>query len=225
MKRRGNPHPHRYKHGKIDKAIDLGIFSRIIDNVDKVTTDHFDSLFIKSLLAILYWTGLRKTEVIGAKPHRYVLKPCNIHKIREEPEVKFTEAITGILKEDIWIKEGFLYVDAIARKRGKRKGPLAIPLSQDYVYLIVEQWEMTEPKQKVWAISESHAWRLMKRLAPKLYLHFFRFNRVTKFAGNPNTSIRQICSWTGMTAQTVDAYLERSGRYSKELGETMREET
>lgn len=216
MMRRGNPYPHRYKHGKVDKAIDLATFSEIMNKVGKVTTEHFDSLFIKSLLAILYWTGLRKTEVIGAKPHRYYTK---------RKGVQWTEEVQGITGKDIWIKEGFLYVSAIARKHGKRKGPLAIPISQDYVDLIVKQWEKTDPKQKVWAISESYAWRLMKKIAPRLYLHFFRFNRVTKFAGNPNTNLRQICSWTGMTAQTVDSYLERSGRYSKELGRTMEEET
>ncbi len=126
--------------------------------------------------------------------------------------------------QDIWIKEGFLYVEAVARKHGKREGPLAIPLSLPFVDLIVEQWKLTEAGEKVWHISESYVWELMKRIEPRLYLHFFRFNRVTKFAGNPKTSVRQICAWTGMTAQTIDSYLERSGRYSKELGQTMVEE-
>lgn len=213
--KRGNPHPHRYKGGKVTKAIDLDKFTKIINNVEAVDTGKFGKLFMKSLLAILYWTGLRKTEVIGAIPHRYKTK-------REG--WKWTEHIKGLTREDMRVEGNYLYVEAVARKHGKREGPLAVPLSLAYVDLIVEQWRHTAPKSKVWDISESYVWVLLKRVAPKLYLHFFRFNRVTKFAGNPKTSIRQICSWTGMTAQTVDSYLERSGRYSKELGRMMVDE-
>jgi len=211
---RGNPYPNRYKFGKVGKAIDLRKFSEVLNKVDMVHTGSFSKLFVKSLLALLYWTGLRKTEAIGAIPHRYKTKKG----------WKLTEQVKGIVKENIWIKEGFLYVEAVARKHGKREGPLAIPLSLPFVNLVVEQWKLTEAGQKVWHISESYVWELMKRIEPRLYLHFFRFNRVTKFAGNPKTSIRQICAWTGMTAQTIDSYLERSGRYSKELGKTMVEE-
>ena len=64
---------HRYKHGKQKKAIGLPIFKRMLQKVDKIKLGRYDPLTVKSFLTILFWTGLRKTEVHGSKAHRYVL--------------------------------------------------------------------------------------------------------------------------------------------------------
>ncbi|RLI46924.1 hypothetical protein DRO69_02030 [Candidatus Bathyarchaeota archaeon] len=212
--KRGNPYPHRYKHGKIEEATDLQTFSQLMNKIKK-SWGSFDVLFIKSLLALFYWTGLRKSEVVGAISHRYWTKKHGW---------KWTQPVKGIMKEDIWIKGRFFYVKAIARKHGKREAPLIIPLDLPYVDLIVEQWRRTPEKEKVWSISEVHVWRLIKDIAPNLYLHFFRFNRITKFCENPKLSIADICSWTGLTPQTIGKYLERSGRFIKRVAVTLKEE-
>ncbi len=66
---------HRYRYGKQKKGIDLADFSRMLEKVDEIELRKHDALTLKSLLAVLYWTGLRKTEVHGARAHKYVLPP------------------------------------------------------------------------------------------------------------------------------------------------------
>ena len=215
---------HRYKYGKQTKAIDLETFKAMLDKVDKRRLRNppkYPSLLIKSLLSLLYWTGLRKTEAIGSPPKRYTLKPCKRHA---EAIAKVSEAIPGILKEDLWIEGEWLFVKALARKHGSREAPLILHLSLPCVDLILEQWKLTLPKQRVFPISEWDAWHTMKLIDQKKYLHFFRFNRITQLCANPKMSVLQICNWTGLSPITINAYMERSGRYIKETAEKMREQ-
>lgn len=217
----GNPYLHRYRYGKQKKAISLDIFKRIMEKATKLETWKHDSLMIQSFLAVLYWTGLRKTEVHGARPHRYILPSC---KRREEEIEKFTEPIRGILKEDIWIQGDTLYIMAEPRKHGEREAPLELWLEFPYVDLIVKQWQRTELGQRVWRISEWDSWDLMKKLDAKKYPHFFRFNRITEMCANPEMSVAEICSWTGLTPQTINEYMERSGRFIRSTAQKMRKQ-
>jgi len=210
---------HRYKHGKQTKGIELATFSHMLEKVDKIDTGKYPKLLIKSLLTILYWTGLRKTEAHGAKPHRYVLKPCKRHA---ESLERMTETIPGILKEDIEVRGDRLLIHALARKHGKREAPLELFLDFPYVSLVVEQWKLTEPKQRVFPISEWDSWQIMKRIDAKKYLHFFRFNRISELCGDPEMSIKEIGSWTGLTIPTIESYMERSGRFIHSTAEKMR---
>ena len=218
-KKKRNFPKHRYKYGKIVKGIDLAAFSKMLDKVDAVDTGKYSKLLVKSLLVLLYWTGLRKTEVIGSKTHKYVLPPCKRHA---EPIIKTTEIIPGILKEDIELKGDALAIHAAARKHGKREAPLMLFLDLPYVNLIVEQWQQTQPKQRVWPITEWDAWQIIKRIDARKYLHFFRFNRISELCGDPEMSIREIASWTGLTIPTIESYMERSGRYIQSTAEKMR---
>jgi len=210
---------HRYKHGKQNKAIALEVFSKMLKRVKKVAIRNYDLLTVQSFLAILYWSGLRKTEVHGAKSHRYVLPSCKRHK---QPIQKFTEAIPGILKEDMWIKGDTLYVQAVARKHGSREAPLELWVEFPYVDLIVKQWERTPEGERVWPISEWDSWDLMKKIDAEKYPHFFRFNRITEMCLNPEMSVADICNWSGLTPQTVNKYMERSGRIIHSAAEKMR---
>lgn len=215
---------HRYKHGKQTKAVDLATFKRMLGKVDTIKltgaqATRYDSLTIKSFLAILYWTGLRKTEVHGAKPHRYVLPSCKRHS---KPVAKHTEEVPGILKEDIWVESDALKVRAVARKHGKREAPLELWLGFPFMDLIVEQWKRTLEGERVWPISEWDSWDIMKKIDKRKYLHFFRLNRITEMCANPEMSVADICSWTGLTPQTINEYMERSGRFIRETAQKMR---
>ena len=214
---------HRYKHGKQKKGIDLAAFSRMLKKVHEIDLGKYDSLTIKSFLAALYWTGLRKTEVHGARSHQYILPPTKGpgHK---QPITKHTNAIPGILKEDVELKGDILFISAVARKKGKREAPLELWLDFPYVDLIVEQWKRTTKGERVWPISEWDSWNIMKRIDTRKYPHFFRFNRITEMCANPEMSVADICSWTGLTPQTVDKYLERSGRFIHETAKKMRKQ-
>jgi len=220
VKKRNFP-PHRYKYGKQTKGIELEAFKLWLEKVDKLRLRKYPPLLVKSLLALLYWTGIRKTEAHGSKAKRYVLPPCKRHS---EPIVKVSPATPGILKEDIESQGEWLMIGAEARKHGSREAPLMLHLSLPYVDLIIEQWKRTEPKQRVWPISEWDSWDIMKRLDAKKYLHFFRFNRITELCANPKMSVADICSWTGLTPITINAYMERSGRFIRETAEKMKEQ-
>jgi len=215
---------HRYKHGKQNKAIDLAQFSEMLENAKTIELPErmrmdYDTLTIQSFLAVLYWTGLRKSEVIGAKKHRYILKPCEAHK---EPLVRYTQSVDGILREDIEIKDDHLEITAPPRKHGKREAPLKVWVGFPYVDLIIKQWKRTPERRRVWAIREWDACYIMNQIDEKKYVHFFRFNRITKLCLNPEMSVGEICGWSGLSVQTIEAYLERSGRTISSTAEKMR---
>jgi len=216
---------HRYKYGKQSKAIDLDGFAKMLDKVGKIKLpprmrERYDNLTIRSFLSVLYWTGLRKTEIIGAKSHRYVLPPCPDHA---EPIVKYTEEVTGILREDIKIVDkDILVIYAIARKHGRRDAPLEFWTGLPFIDLIIKQWKRTPEGGRVWAISEWDGTYLMNQIDAKKYVHFFRFNRITELCVDPEMSVGEICNWSGLTVQTVESYLERSGRLIKSTREKMK---
>jgi hypothetical protein len=212
---------HRYKYGKCTKGIELSTFKSMLDKVDRLRLRKYSPLLIKSFLSLLFWCGLRKSEAIGSPVKHYTLKPCKRHA---EPIAKVSEAVPGILKEDIWIEGEWLFVKALARKHGSREAPLQLHTSLPFIDLIIEQWKQTLPKQRVFQLTEWDSWSVMKRIDQKKYLHFFRFNRITELCANPRMSVADICNWTGPTGITIEAYMERSGRYIRETAEKMREQ-
>ena len=216
---------HRYKYGKQKHMIDQQQFSEFLTKIEQLKTQKFyyllkyDLLTVQSLLAAYYWLGVRKTELIGSKPKRYVCPSCKRHV---QPIQKYAEATPGVLKENIKADEEWLYIEAAPRKKGSREAPLMIPLSFPYVDLIVSQWQRTEPKSRVWPVSEWDIWRIIKECDVKQYVHFFRFNRITEMCSDPDQSLADLCSWTGLTPQTINSYLERSGRFIRRAAEKMK---
>ena len=137
------------------------------------------------------------------------------------------------MKDDIEIIGDSLFVECIARKGGKRTAPLELWLELPYVNLIVEQWKRPPKEEpwmetrqgwRVWPISEWDSWHLMKQVDQKKYPHFLRFNRITELCANPKLSVADICSWTGLSPQTINSYMERSGRFIKRTARIMREQ-
>jgi hypothetical protein len=216
---------HRYKHGKQKHSIDLQQFKELLTQVEGLEQRGFfylkkyDLLTIQSLLAAYYWLGVRKSELIGSKPKRYVLPSCHRHI---EPREKHAEAIPGVLKENVKADSEWIYIEAAPRKKGSREAALMISLSFPYVNLIMSQWQRTEPKHRVWPVSEWDIWKIVKECDAKQYVHFFRFNRITQMCSDPDQSLADLCSWTGLSPQTVDNYLERSGRFIRRAAEKMK---
>lgn len=205
----------RYKHGKIEKTIDLKILDSLMERVKQVDCSGYPPKFIQAVIAIFYWTGYRASEVLGDTGHKWALK---------SGEIRRSKPFLGLLKENLWVDEDFLYVFQEARKHGNRPGPAVLPLILPYVDLIVEQWEQTQPNKKVFPIAYVTFWRVLKRIDPKLYPHFFVLNRVTKLAENRENSLAQICAWTGKSPQTISWYMARAGRYSREVGKRLLQE-
>jgi hypothetical protein len=218
---------HRYKFGKQKHAIDLDYFEKLLKKLAVLEANGFyylkkyDLLTIQSLLTAYYWLGVRKTELIGCGKKRYVLPSCKRHA---KPIEKTAKEISGVLKENIWIEGEWLMIEAEPRKKGTREAPLMIPLSFPHVDLIVKQWQCTPKKAKVWNVTEWDIWRIIKECDAKKYIHFFRFNRITEMCSDPNQSLADLCSWTGLTPETIDRYLERSGRFIRRAAEKMKQQ-
>lgn len=181
----GNPYPHRYKHGKQTRPIDLATFKTIMENGRHTRGK---KLRDKSLLAFLYWFGVRRSEAIER------------------------------VKEDFKVEGELLIVNCPPKKGGERD-PLEVPVSYPYVDLILRQVEKTRrtlrnPTRRVWNTDEVTAWRIVKRVMPKHYPHFFRLSRATRFLEDPTTTIPEMMSWFGWkAAKTVDPYIGHSRRY------------
>ncbi len=178
-------YPHRYKYGKQTEPIDLRTFRTIMDN-GKFVRSH--SLAHRSFLAFLYWFGVRKSEALER------------------------------VREDFATKDGLLIVNAPPKKGGERM-PLEIPVNYPYVNLIIKQVKKTRrtlknPTCRVWNMSAATGWRVVKRVMPKHYPHFFRLNRATRFLEDPATTLPEMLAWFGWKrAETVDPYIGYSKRH------------
>lgn len=193
-KKRGNPYKHHYKYGKQTEPIDLQTFKVIMQNGEFV-----DPLRDKSLLAFLYWFGVRRAEVIER------------------------------VKEDFQIKDSLLIVNCPPKKGGERE-PLEIPVDYPFVDLIIEQVNRTRrtlanPTRRVWNISEETAWRIVKRVMPRRYPHYFRLNRATRFLEDSTTTIPEMKAWFGWkSTRTIDEYVGYSRRHIRRQRERLARE-
>ena len=142
----------------------------------------------KSFIAFLYWFGVRKSEALER------------------------------VKDDFTIQGNLLIVNCPAKKGGERE-PLEVPMDYPYVDLILKQLEsarrtLANPTRRVWNISPVTAWRIVKRVMPKKYPHYFRLNRATRFLEDPTTTIPEMKAWFGWkSTDTINDYIGYSRRH------------
>ena len=153
----------------------------------------------KSFLAFLYWFGVRRAETLER------------------------------VKEDFVIKDGLLVVNATPKKGGERE-PLEVPIDYPYIDFVIRKVDKTRrtlsnPTRRVWNVSGPTAWRIVKRVMPKHYPHFFRLNRATRFLEDPETTIPEMMAWFGWKAsKTVDPYIGYSRRHIRKQRERLARE-
>jgi len=235
---------HRYKYGKQKRQMTINQLTELMLKVKKDRKNKFylgiDPLRDASLLAIFYWTGLRLAEVVGDRPRRFKVSIFSMQERinlrqqgkdwRKEPNayiIKTSPERPGIREEDIELSEEkeALLIYALALKHGKRESPLKLSLSLPYVDLIKQQWERTETGEKVWNLKREYAWEIIKEFDPKLYSHYFRFNRASTFVKIPTTSPEHLLEWFGWTQlQTAYHYLALGGRRIDEMSASMVEQ-
>ncbi len=153
----------------------------------------------KSFLAFLYWFGVRRAEALER------------------------------VKEDFKVSDGLVIVDCPPKKGGERE-PLEVSIDFPLVDLIVEQVERTRrtlanPTRRVWNMSGVTAWRIVKRVMPKHYPHYFRLNRATRFLEDPSTTIPEMKAWFGWkSTKTIGRYIGYSRRHIRRQRERLARE-
>lgn len=215
-------YPHRYKK-KIEETLSTSEFERLLEQAKEYTEarrkqmegqPRFKDVDVVAFLAFLYYTGLRVTEVIGDPPHKYKVK---------DGTVKSSETVEGIRKENVRIMDTLLRVEAYeVRKHGRRYGPLWIPLNKVGVSEIIETWKNTKEGHRLFPISRTQAWRFVQEVTGKLYPHYFRMNRATRFAEHPDTSIKDLQDWFGWRELiSPSKYMAKGGRKMKKMAERL----
>jgi site-specific recombinase XerD len=170
-----------YKHGKQTEPI---MFSQFQEAMEK---GYFvKPLRDKSLLAFLYWFGVRRTEAIDR------------------------------VVSDFNVEDGFLIVRCPAKKRGRRKvlkAPTNLPYI--HLILKQVENARKKGRRKVWDVCSTIAWYVVKRsMGEKYYPHFFRLNRAVNFLDDPTTTIPEMQAWFGWrTVDAINSYLGYSQRH------------
>lgn len=139
---------------------------------------------------------------------------------------KWTKEIHGLRKRDMRITKKAIRVDPKEiRKHGKRDEPLWIPLKLPGANHIVEQWEVIESRNdRVFPISKWSAWSFISQVTEgRLYPHYFRLNRATKFAEHEKTSILDLQQWFGwVDPRTIRKYLGKGGRVTRRMARRLK---
>lgn len=219
--KKGQP---RYKEGKIEKIISETEFKYFLDKAIQYRKQRYEQhqqdfrfkdVSIEGLLTILYYTGLRVTEIVGDPPHKYRTLSKGL---------KVSKRLHGIRQQDLEVVGDYLLVDVKEiRKHGQRQEPLWIPVNKLGVDMVVEAWkEAKNPEDRVFPISRVTAWRFIKEVAGNRYPHFFRLNRATNFAKDPRTSVFDLKKWFGwVDARTIEKYMGKAGRTTRKMAERL----
>ncbi len=185
----------KYKHGKQEEWITFQDFQRIMEHGRFVKP-----LRDRSFLAYIYWIGPRRSGALER------------------------------VREDFKVEKGVLKVDLPPKKHGLEAPPIEIPADLPYVDLIIEKVKKTRrspgnPEGLVWNMSATTAWRIVKRVMPKHYPHFFRGNRATSFLNDPTTTTPQMMTWFRWKShRTVDNYILKSKRHIQLMAPKLRQE-
>lgn len=146
----------------------------------------------KAFLALLWYTGARVSELLELR------------------------------KEHFKTKGNILYVKVKAEKHGTERTAFQLHKDLPYVNLIVKRTEKVRGTQRVFPFTRQTAWRIIKRVAPEKYPHYFRLNRTVKFLNNPDVTLNEIRQWMAWKSiKTVDHYLGYSDRTMEKLGKKL----
>lgn len=198
---------------KLERTITREVFGKLLDRVDQVDRCGYSPDFVKSLMVALYYSGFRISEWIGAIPHKVVLKNGGHH---------YTARFPALVREQMWLDHNLLFVQQVARKNGHREAPIQIPIDMPFVDLLVSRWQATPLGKPVFPISTPTWYRIIKRIDPKLYNHFFIMNRLTKQASDPEISMIEQEDWSGKSPVTIAKYRAHAGRDTRHAGERLK---
>lgn len=154
----------------------------------------FANITHRAFLVILYYVGCRVSELLK------------------------------VTVEDFYIKDNNLHVDILASKQGVERPTFTLPLKlphMEWVYTVLKKTKK-KPGTLVFPFSRQTAWRIVKRVMPEHYPHFFRLNRVVSFLDlkMPQNKIRIWMGWNRI--ETINNYLGYSKGTIEELSEGLK---
>jgi integrase len=176
----------KYTHGKQTKSISQEEF------VDAMNKGSFREPRHKAFVALLYYTGSRKAEVLELTSEACDLGP---------------DAMVVRVK---------------AKKHGVERGAYILRRDLPFVNDIVAAVEKTRTGRRVFPFTGATAWNIVRRVFPGHYPHYFRLNRAVHFLDKPDVTLDEVRQWFGWKSlRTVDAYLGYSERTTGKLSERL----
>ena len=122
---------------------------------------------------------------------------------------RVSEAL-ALSASDIACRPDMIYIEFFRLKGSKQTDPVGLPRTT-YTDWLCSQYN------EVFDFSRTTAWRLVKRVFPELYPHYFRMNRITKISEDFGDAF--VYSFVGICAQSIDHYRGKVdiGRVGKAL--------
>lgn len=146
----------------------------------------------QAFLTILFLAGVRVSEALALKP------------------------------EDITCLPDTVYIDFFRLKGSKNTDPIELPKVDCFMWLCDEVWNLKQdPTQRIFPFSRTTAYRIVKRVWPELYPHFFRMNRITQTVQKHD--IATVRSYTGISLSSMEHYIAKVD--IKRVGQALRDET
>jgi len=125
---------------------------------------------------------------------------------------RISEAL-ALTSNDINCTADTVYIQFFRLKGSKQTDPTPLPRTASLHWLCVLEGPLFP-----W--SRSTGYRIVKRVFPSLYPHYFRMNRITTIA--EKFSLAEVTSYTGIHPLSVEHYLEKVK--IKSVGQAMKEE-
>jgi len=135
----------------------------------------------KAFLALLYYTGARVSEIVE------------------------------LTAKDFKITDDEIHVLIKAKKHGVKRGAYVLRSNLPYfayIFQAVKKAQARRKHKRVFPFTRQTGWRIVKRVAPQRYPHYFRLNRCVHFLDKPEMTLNMIRQWFGWKSlETVNSYL------------------
>jgi integrase len=109
---------------------------------------------------------------------------------------RISEAI-ALSSNDISCTSDTIYIQFFRLKGSKQTDPTPLPKTNTLTWICAQDG-------KLFDFSRTTGYRIVKKVFPSLYPHYFRMNRITKISEDFGDS--HVYSWVGICAQSIDHY-------------------